>query len=77
MTNVMVTVGAYQALFCCFQAFVDEGDEVTQDLDLLYQQSSFRRALPGFGSASSCRLVFIALFQSRNGFIPILQYLSF
>lgn len=31
MTNVMVTVGAYQALFCCFQAFVDEGDEVTQD----------------------------------------------
>lgn len=29
MTNVMVTVGAYQALFCCFQAFIDEGDEVT------------------------------------------------
>ncbi|NXM66931.1 KAT1 transaminase, partial [Serilophus lunatus] len=28
LTNVMVTVGAYQALFCCFQAFVDEGDEV-------------------------------------------------
>ncbi|NXC25342.1 KAT1 transaminase, partial [Campylorhamphus procurvoides] len=28
MSNVMVTVGAYQALFCCFQAFVDEGDEV-------------------------------------------------
>lgn len=28
MTNVMVTVGAYQALFCCFQAFIDEGDEV-------------------------------------------------
>uniref|UniRef100_A0A8C4XS78 Aminotransferase class I/classII large domain-containing protein n=1 Tax=Falco tinnunculus TaxID=100819 RepID=A0A8C4XS78_FALTI len=28
MTNVMVTVGAYQALFCCFQAFIGEGDEV-------------------------------------------------
>uniref|UniRef100_A0A8C3PL76 Aminotransferase class I/classII large domain-containing protein n=1 Tax=Calidris pygmaea TaxID=425635 RepID=A0A8C3PL76_9CHAR len=28
MTNVMVTVGAYQALFCCFQAFIEEGDEV-------------------------------------------------
>uniref|UniRef100_A0A8C3JN98 Kynurenine--oxoglutarate transaminase 3 n=1 Tax=Calidris pygmaea TaxID=425635 RepID=A0A8C3JN98_9CHAR len=27
MTNVMVTVGAYQALFCCFQAFIEEGDE--------------------------------------------------
>ncbi|NXC45518.1 KAT1 transaminase, partial [Penelope pileata] len=28
MSNVMVTVGAYQALFCCIQAFVDKGDEV-------------------------------------------------
>uniref|UniRef100_A0A7M4DVT8 kynurenine--oxoglutarate transaminase n=1 Tax=Crocodylus porosus TaxID=8502 RepID=A0A7M4DVT8_CROPO len=28
LTNVMVTVGAYEALFCCFQALVDGGDEV-------------------------------------------------
>ncbi|XP_014375778.1 kynurenine--oxoglutarate transaminase 1 isoform X1 [Alligator sinensis] len=28
LTNVMVTVGAYEALFCCFQALVDSGDEV-------------------------------------------------
>lgn len=42
MTNVMVTVGAYQALFCCFQAFVDEGDEVSQDLGLLHWQPSPR-----------------------------------
>lgn len=31
LTNVMVTVGAYEALFCCFQALVDSGDEVTED----------------------------------------------
>ncbi|XP_077161248.1 kynurenine--oxoglutarate transaminase 1 isoform X1 [Paroedura picta] len=28
LTNVLVTVGAYQALFSCFQALVDDGDEV-------------------------------------------------
>ncbi|XP_062815997.1 kynurenine--oxoglutarate transaminase 1 isoform X2 [Anolis carolinensis] len=28
MKNVLVTVGAYQSLFSCFQAVVDEGDQV-------------------------------------------------
>lgn len=28
LDNVLVTVGAYQALFCAFQALVDEEDEV-------------------------------------------------
>lgn len=29
-SNVLVTVGAYGALFTAFQALVDEGDEVRQ-----------------------------------------------
>lgn len=50
MTNVMVTVGAYQALFCCFQAFVEEGDEVSSGLGLLHSNLPLR-ALPGCRSA--------------------------
>lgn len=43
LEDILVTVGAYQALFSAFQALIDEGDEVhksAQDNKIHYSNST-------------------------------------